>query len=218
MHRLFGSLIVGAALIYGGLYTWKHRPQPSLSSAEEQTTDADDKDIPAPQNQPYVKVTGPLADYVASHTPAQGEVEKPRPRYKATAEDHIEDSPVGSSSRIVQKTFSLAHIAQFPFEIPPHAATPRLHGTFRSFVQQVGTFNDDSADVELLLMNDSQYAELSAGRDPGVLFASEASHSQDINFELSPSQSHPVKYHLVFRSAPGGAPRKVVQADFTVNF
>ncbi len=134
-------------------------------------------------------------------------------------EEHVEGSPVGTSSPIVQKTFSVTHVVQFPFSIPAHAATPRLHGNFRAYVQQeVGPYDGKPAIIDLMVLNDEQYAVLSSGRDPEVLFASEPSDAQDVSFNLSPSLAQPVKYHLVFRNANGGAPKKVVKADFTVDF
>jgi hypothetical protein len=216
---MLGSLIVAAALGYGGVYAWTHRPQAlPVPVAEEQAPETETKTAVAPQAQPILRVVGPLADYL-SHQ-ATSLVGTPEPAsHQLTAADHVEESPVGGKTPIVHRTFALARIVHFPFTIPPHAATPRFHGTFRSFLQQADGFNDESAaNVELLLMNDAQYAELSAGREPDVLFISDASHYQDINFELSPSQNHPVKYHLLFRNPPGGAAKKVVQADFSVDF
>ena len=219
MHRVFGSLIMGALVIYSTLYAWNHRAQLSSSPvAQEAPPEVEAKPDVPPQDQPYISITGPLAGYVAKNSP-QATTPKPVSHY-LTAEDHIEASPVGSSSQIVKKTFPMARTVQFSFEIPAHAATPKVHGTFRSFVQQgLGPSADDSAsNINVLLMNERQYAEFSSGREPDVLFITDPSHYQDINFELSPSQNQPVKYHLIFRSAPGTAPRKVVQADVAVDF
>lgn len=210
---------MGALVIYSTLYTWNHRAQLSSSIVAQESAPQVEAapDVP-PQDQPYIAVTGPLANYVAKNATHAA---TPQPvSHQLTAEDHIEDSPVGSSSQIVKKTFPLARAVQFSFEIPPHAATPKVHGTFRSFVQQgLGPSADDSAsNINVLLMNEQQYAEFSSGREPDVLFITDASHYQDIDFELSPSQNQPVKYHLIFRSAPSTAPRKIVQADVAVDF
>lgn len=125
---------------------------------------------------------------------------------------------MGTSSHILHKTFAVGRAVQVPFEIPPHAATPRFHGTFQSFEQQGASSHDESANVDMLLMNEQQYAEFSRGHDSDVLFVADTSHYQDINFDLPPSLDQPVKYHLVFRNSPGGAAKKVVKADFTVDF
>ena len=211
MHRGFRSLIVGALLIFGGLYAWTHRSSTTSLLTERGQNPQTEPARTAPQDKPFVTIAGPLAGYVANRPQSQ-------PSPNVLREDHVEDSPVGTSNRLLQKTFPLARVAHFPFEIPPHAAMPRFHGTFRSFVKQEGTFNNDSANVDVLLMTDAQYAEFSAGRESESLLVVEASHYQDINFDLSPTQNHSAKYHLVFRSVPGGAPKKVVQADFAVDF
>lgn len=157
--------------------------------------------------------------YIGGHlsrTPAQPAT---APIARVEEAEHVESSPVGTSSHIVQKTFSVAQVVQFPFSVPAHAATPRLHGTFRAYVQQeVGPYDGKPAVIDLMLLNDEQYGVLSSGHDPEVLFSSEPSDAQDVSFNLSPSLAQPVKYHLVFRNASGGAPKKVVKADFTVDY
>jgi hypothetical protein len=223
MYRALARLIVTAALLCGGIYTWKHFSQaPAVKLAEEQALE------PAPEPKPklpeeelpegFATIRGPLADYVAKQKPSENEAPRSA-SYKPSAEDHIEDSPVGTTTEILHKTFPVAHIMQLPFEIPPHAANPHFHGTFRSFTRQGGApSNDQSANVDMLLMNDQQFAELVGGHEPDVLFIADTSHYQDINFDLPPSMRLPVKYHIVFRNSPGGASKKLVQADFSVDF
>jgi hypothetical protein len=219
MFRDLTRLIVLAAFIFGGIYTWRHFHQaPHASFEETQAEGSEAQPIDAPRNKPFVTITGALANLVADQKPSSGD-DTPRAHYKPSPKDHIEDSPVGTSSRILHKTFSVARVVHIPFEIPPHAVTPRFHGTFQSFGQQGGPpTNDESANVDLLLMNEQQYAEFSSGRDPDVLFIADTSHYQDVHFDLSPSRDQPVKYHLVFRNSPGGPAKKLVQADFTVDF
>jgi hypothetical protein len=43
------------------------------------------------------------------------------------------------------------------------------------------------------------------------------SHDQEVNFGLPASQNHPAKFYLVFRNNPSEG-KKIVQADFTVDF
>jgi hypothetical protein len=59
---------------------------------------------------------------------------------------------------------------------------------------------------------------LSAATQAKALFTADASHDQDVNVTLPPSQDQPRKYYLVFRNSPGGAAKKLVQAQFTVDF
>jgi hypothetical protein len=49
------------------------------------------------------------------------------------------------------------------------------------------------------------------------LMSVEASHDQEVNFDLPASSDQPVKYYLVFRNASGGG-SKVVHASFQVDF
>ena len=130
---------------------------------------------------------------------------------------HATPSPVGTSQTVLKKTFSLKTSVTFPFEIPAHAAQPHLHGSFESYAGQVHGASDDTSNIDFVLLNDEQYADYTAKRPSEALISAEATHSQSVNFDLPPSLDQPVKYYLVFSSAPGGA-KKVVQAEFTVEF
>jgi hypothetical protein len=221
MYRALARLIVAAAFVFGGIYVYNYSHQPP-HQAPANTSDAQSPALApllpeAKQAQSMVTFAGPLADYVSHEQPLQGEA--PRGPYKPSAEDHIEDSPVGGRSRIVHRTFSVGRAVHISFEIPPHAVTPRFHGTFRAVGQQAAApRNGEGASVDMLLMNEQQYAEFSSGLHPEVLFIADTSHFQDINFDLSPSFDHPVRYHLIFRGSPGGLQKKVVQADLSVDF
>ncbi|MFY9947902.1 MAG: hypothetical protein WAK27_04340, partial [Candidatus Sulfotelmatobacter sp.] len=142
--------------------------------------------------------------------PPSDEVVAPRERVAA--------SPSGSQT-ILHKTFSLTTTASFPFEIPAHAVTPHLHGNYKSFVKQISAdASDDSENVDFLILKEDQYADFVHGHAGEALFSADASHDQDVDFSLPASQDQPQKYYLVFRSSPGGSARKIVQADFTVDF
>jgi hypothetical protein len=135
------------------------------------------------------------------------------------ASDHIASSPVGTSSAIVHKTFAITSAAKFAFEVPPHAASPKLNGSYRSFAQPAGSqSSDDSADVDCLLMNAEQYADFAGGHPSDVVYSVDSSHEQDIAFVLPATFDKPVQYYLVFRNSAGHAGETVVQADFRVDF
>ena len=143
---------------------------------------------------------------------------KPPAEDVALPMDRVAASPSGSQT-ILHKTFSVTALASFPFEIPAHAAMPHLHGNYKSFVKQISAdANDDSANVDFLILKEDQYADFMHGHTGEALFSAEASHDQDVDFSLPASQDQPQKYYLVFRNSPGGPARKIVQADFTVNF
>ena len=132
--------------------------------------------------------------------------------------DRVAPSPSGSQT-ILHKTFSVTTSASFPFEIPAHAAVPHLHGNYKSFVKQISTdASDDSANVDFLILKEDQYSDFVHGHAGEALFSADASHDQEVNFSLPGSQDQPQKYYLVFRNSPGGSARKIVQADFAVDF
>jgi hypothetical protein len=131
--------------------------------------------------------------------------------------DRVAPSPVGTNQTILHKTFTVKGSTTFPFEIPPHAVRPHLHGIFESFVREVHGASDESANVDFLIVNADQYADLVGDRPSEALFTVEASHNQAVNVDLPASLDQPVKYYLVFRNAAKG-PGKVVEADFHVDF
>ncbi len=132
--------------------------------------------------------------------------------------DRVAPSPVGTNQTILHKTFSVKSSASFPFEIPPHSVRPHLHGIFESFVSKVHGPSDDEANVDFLIVNADQYSDLVSNRPSEALFSVEAAHNQSVNVDLPASLDQPVKYYLVFRSAAGKGPAKVVEADFQVDF
>ncbi len=133
--------------------------------------------------------------------------------------DRVAPSPAGTSQTVLHKTFAVRTSAAFPFDLPAHAAMPHLHGNYKSFVNQVSTqSNDDSANVDFLILKEEQYADFVHGNAGEALFSADASHDQDVNVSLPSTQDLPRKYYLVFRNPPGDEAKKLVQADFTVDF
>jgi hypothetical protein len=132
--------------------------------------------------------------------------------------EHVAPSPVGTTQIVIEKTFSLKTSATFPFVIPAHAVRPHLHGIFESFVGQVHGGSDESANVDFLVLNSAQYGDFSEGRPGEALFTVEGSHNQAVNYDLPASLDDPVKYYLVFRSTALGGVKKVVEANFRVDF
>jgi hypothetical protein len=150
--------------------------------------------------------------------PTACQTKKPPAEEVLSARDRVAPSPVGTSQNILHKTFSVKTSVTFPFEIPPHAVRPHLHGIFESFVSKVHGPSDDEANVDFLIVNADQYADLASNRPGEALFSVDASHNQAVNVDLPASLDQPVKYYLVFRSAAGKGPTKVVEADFHVDF
>lgn len=132
--------------------------------------------------------------------------------------ERVAPSPVGTTQVVLEKTFPLKSSATFPFEIPAHAVRPHLHGIFESFVGQVHGGSDETANLDFLVLNEAQYADFSGDRPGEALFSVESSHNQAVNFDLPASLDHSVKYYLVFRSTASGGVKKVVEANFRVDF
>jgi hypothetical protein len=133
------------------------------------------------------------------------------------AVDRVNPSPVGTSQTILEKTFTLKNSTTFPFEVPAHAVRPHLHGIFESFFRELHGPSEETANVDFLILNAGQYADLLGNRPSEVLFSVEASHNQAVNVDLPASMDQPVKYYLIFRNAVGG-PSKIVRADFHVEY
>ena len=165
-----------------------------------------------------VAVVSPLQQLMDEGKPPSPADDRPAPAGKPSPNDHILPSPVGTNSVVVRKTFSLASAANFPFIIPAHAVSPRLKGSYRSFVGQQGVQDsEETADIDLLVLSEQQYTALHSGRPADAVFTSDPAHDQDINFDLPASHDQPVRYYLVFRNDPRDG-KKIVRADFTVYF
>ena len=171
-----------------------------------------------PDSGQVVTVVSPLQQLMDDGKPPRTAEDRPAPAGKPNPNDHILPSPVGTNSVVVRKTFSLGSAVNFPFIIPAHAVSPRLKGTYRSFVGQQGVQDsEETADIDLLVVNEQQYTALHSGRPADAVFTSEPAHDQDINFDLPASHDQPVRYYLVFRNDPRDG-KKIVRADFTVYF
>ncbi len=145
---------------------------------------------------------------------------KPRPKETLNPRDRVDSRRV-EPIHFLHKTFSVKKNVLFEFVVPPHTAIPRLHGTFQSFVRRPGEdeLSDESADVELILMNPDQYQGFLATNGRGTaLYTVDPTHDHEVEFHLSPTGAEPQKYYIVFRNSPGGAALKYVRADFTVGF
>lgn len=142
-----------------------------------------------------------------------------------SASDHVSnDSPAGTSTTLLHKTFNVASIMDVPFELPAHASTPQLRGTYQSFFVHGGVkqaserFSDQSADVEFLLLNEQQHADLLNGRPGNALFSADAVSNGEVDFTMPPTFGKPAKYFLIFRNASPSDGKKAVQADFRIDF
>jgi hypothetical protein len=216
----FLSMISVIGLV--AFFLWTHHNAVATPVTALPSSDAQDDNQPhypeQQQARDMVTIASPLADYMSRSRGDRGaraaDDVGARP---PDSSEHIAGSPVGTGNPILHKTFPLTKSADLPFEIPPHAATPKLHGTYHSFFQQAGPSDGDGADVDFLLLNQQQYSDLINQRPGDALFSAEGAHDQEVNVTLPPTLNQPVMYYLVFRNASNEG-KVGVQADFRVDF
>jgi hypothetical protein len=212
-------MVVGVVLVVGYTYFQNHSSH-SKAQTLGQSQEPELKSENPVSIQPGT-IVSPLAVLMdkAEGTPEAEAKEEPRRPWKAHPNDHIAPSPVGTTSSIVHKTFAIASTAKFLFEVPPHASSPQLHGTYHSFAKVSGVQSgDENGDIDLLLMNEQQYADFLRGNVADVVYSVDSSHDQDVSLGLPATLDRPVQYYLVFRNSPANPGKKVVQADFQVDF
>jgi hypothetical protein len=222
MRAIFGFLVSTLTLIGLGYFTWVHLRH-SADATEihpatiaEQVKQAESTSSDPQDAGPAVSMAGPLAKYMSKQGPVAVEQVK-AVEYKPTTSDHVGGSVVGSSIPILHDKFHISVIVDLPFQVPPHAATPKLHGTFRSFVPVSGKpTSDTDADVEFHVLNEQEYSNFLGAKPSEALFSADATHDEEVNASLPPTLSQPVKYHIVFVNE--SRKKKVVEADFQLEF
>lgn len=222
MRAIFGLLVSTLILIVLAVFTWSHlghtadsmeiHAAPIMEQAKKAGTAYSE---PKGADQ-AVTLVGPLATYMSKQGPVS--VEEVRAvEYKPTTSDKVGGSVVGTSMPILQDKFHVSLIVDLPFQVPPHAAMPQLHGTFRSFLPASATpTRDTDADVEFHLLNDREYSNFLNAKPSEALFSADATHNEEVNASLPPTLNQPVTYHLVFLNE--SRKKKVVQADFRLDF
>jgi hypothetical protein len=221
MKTWLGALMASVVLVMICSFAWTHRHHAANAVAThglEPAANSFGNYAEVRDAQQMVTVTGPMADYVSGQK--AGKVETlPTIAYKPVATDHVGDSPVGTSRELLHKTFAVANIVDLPFDVPAHAANPLVRGTYRSYTKQAGaSTSDDAADVEFLLMDERQFADFVDGRPGEAIFSAEGAHDQELNTRLPPAFDKAVRYYLVFRNSAKDTGKKVVQADFRIDF
>jgi len=226
MKTWLGWLVASCVLMLIGSYAWIHRRHVAIPAAVVQ--DNHPRYAEEEQAGQMLGVTGPMADYMLRQK--AGDVETLQPiaqvsAHKASAGDHVSnDSPVGTSTALLHKTFNVTGITELPFELPAHASTPQLRGTYRAFLSHGGArqanerSDDHDALVEFMLLSEQQYADLLNGRPGDALFSADAASNGEVDFTMPPTFGQTAKYHLVFRNSKPTEGKKVVQAEFRIDF
>lgn len=216
MRSLFGLLVIAFVFIMGGLYAYRRMQQvPLVAPAVPPKSSEKTSYAEAKQAAQAVKMVGPLAEYMANQegpTPAAKDVETVT--WIPTASDHVGGSVVGSTAPILRKSFAVRSAVQIAFQVPAHAATPRLRGTFQSSAIPGGV----AAPVEVLVLSDDQYSEFADRRAGDAIFMADDAPAADINARLPPTLNQPARYHLIFRNNSPTEGKKFVKADFRMEF
>ena len=219
MRSLFGLLLVAFMFILGGLYSYRRVQQvPLVAPAVPPKRFENSKDYAeAKQAAQAVTMVGPLAEYM-------GKQEGPKPSvakevetvtWIPTASDHVGGSVVGSTAPILRKSFTVRSAVQVAFQVPAHAASPRLCGTFRSSEIPGGGAD---APIEVLVLSDEQYSEFVNNRAGDAIFDAEEAPAADVTARLPPTFNQPAHYHLIFRNNSRAQGKKFVKADFRMEF
>jgi hypothetical protein len=226
-------LVASLVVVLLGSYLWTHRYHAAIPANRDEA-DSGPQYAEQQQDGQGVTVTGPLADAMLRQKP--GEVVTLQPiaasvsragtpssaSHKPIKLDHAsEDTPVGTSKALLEKTFNVDNIVNLPFDLPAHASTPNLRGTYRAFLTHNGSqqaFSDDDATVEFMVLNQQQFADLLDGRPGDALFSADAASNGEVNFTMPPTFAQPAKYFIVFRNGSRATGKKVVQADFRIDF
>lgn len=223
MKALFAWLVLALGLVLIGYFTWMHVRREALSAGTEAVPlveqARESQQLPQADRDAERSVTfaGPLANYMKNEDGSTSEVETIS--YTPVASDHVGGSVVGTSNAILKKTFGVVGTMQLPFDVAAHAYNPQLHGLFRSYLQGGRPeSNASKADIEFLVMSDQEYRNLLDGKPSDAIFSAEAAHDQEVNVNLPPTLDKPVTYHLVFRNDVRGPQKKLVQADFRIDY
>lgn len=239
MNRLLGWMVTTFILMLISSYMWSHRERVAEAVAVPaapvitQGTPTDQTYDEVRDAQHAVTLAGPLANYMARQKPSDIETLDPikaaQPAqpvqtaapamHRTGAPPRVADSPVGTSRDLLHKMFAVAKIVQLAFEVPANASNPQLRGTYQSFVKHGGALSSETeADVEFLVLNAKQYDDFLSGRPGEAVFSAEDAHSQEVNTSLPPTLDEPAKYYLIFRNNSRTPGKKMVQADFHIDF
>jgi len=239
MNRLLGWMVTTFILMLISSYMWSHRERVAEAVAVPaapvitQGTPTDQTYDEVRDAQHAVTLAGPLANYMARQKPSDIETLDPikaaqpaqpvqtaaPPMHRTGAPPRVADSPVGTSRDLLHKMFAVAKIVQLAFEVPANASNPQLRGTYQSFVKHGGALSSETeADVEFLVLNAKQYDDFLSGRPGEAVFSAEDAHSQEVNTSLPPTLDEPAKYYLIFRNNSRTPGKKMVQADFHIDF
>ena len=132
--------------------------------------------------------------------------------------DHVAGTALPGPNHFLHGQFTVTNSSEFAFSVPPHVVNPVLRGGFRAFAKSsLDSTSPTPANVDMVLMNDRQFADFTHGRPCDATFDADSSSNQTVNYAMPPTHDQEERYHLVFQRT-GTAGAIVVKADFTVSF
>jgi hypothetical protein len=145
---------------------------------------------------------------------AGGDDAAPAPSSSPSLLDNLNAGDAGAPNHFLHRRLSVETYQVFAFEVPPRAIRPELRGTFRPARRNT----NDSTSVELLLLNDGEFARFVKNRPVTATFSSNPSGRGSIDWKLDANVETAQKYYLVFRNSSEGQGPSIVDADFTASF
>jgi hypothetical protein len=131
--------------------------------------------------------------------------------------DHVNQGPTGAAMPLLHRRFSVRSYQAFVFEVPAHAAHPRVHGSFKSYTKNPGP-SVSSAAVDVLLLQREEFSAFVLRGLGTAAFSVPDSDGAQIDWLLNPTFLNPQKYYLVFHNSSGNPRVKGVEADFTISY
>ena len=126
--------------------------------------------------------------------------------------DRVARETAGWTDQLVHGRLSVTTYQTLTFELPAHKRGGHVEGTFRC----VETGNAGRGAVEVLLMNEEEFARFGRDETERSTFWVSPAGNRDIDWDLKPTFGEPEKYYLVFRNASRRRGAAVVEADFVV--
>lgn len=218
-------LLAGIALLASGTYLFRqlaHRGkmewQQQLSVGAQPPRSA--KSGSASEDAPLSANSGKLYGVLGEQNTAEGEdhtalAPSGGPSALVDHLNHVNAVDAKAPNHFLRRRFLVKTFEFFEFEIPPNAIRPELEGTFQSVATQGNP--DGGLPVELLLMNDQEFARFLNHRPVTASSSLPPSSGGEIYWKLKAPADRPQTYYLLFRNSSEQGP-SIVDANFTASF
>jgi hypothetical protein len=217
-HLLLGlALVAGSLHFFGGIATgWKStRSWLKVSGSVKPQVETDE--IPGDEKAKALGVLSSLRGNLNENEKDE-EAEVASSSGPPLGVDRISSSKPLTPHRFLHRRISVKAYEGFGFEVPAHAARPRIHGEFSSFVVDGGSGEQREENVEVLLLNEAEYRDFVRGRAGAASYGRPPSAGAVIDWTLDATLFQPLKYYLVFRNSSPDRQTELVDADFSLSF